>query len=85
MLSSTHLAFLPTREGEVSLAVLVTPASPGQGVEDDGVGVTAGVKTGVEVHRDVLGIMTNVDGKAAMEEHRGEKGATEKGKTWMKH
>lgn len=67
ILSSTHLAFLPTREGEVSLTLLVTPASPGQGVKDDGVGVTAAVKTGVEVHRDVLGIMTDVDGKAAME------------------
>lgn len=47
--------------------MLVTPAPPGQGIEDDGVDITAAVETGVEVHCDVFGVMTDVDGKAAME------------------
>lgn len=47
--------------------MFVTPATPRHGVEDDGVDITAIVKTGVKVHGDVLRIMTNVDGKAAME------------------
>lgn len=63
----THLAFLPTHEGEVSLTLLVAPASPGQGVADDDVGVAAAVETWVEVQCDVLRVMTDVDGKAATE------------------
>lgn len=62
-----HLAFLPTTEGEVSFTDFVTPASPGQGVEDDSVDVIAAGESGVEVHCDVLRVMTDVDGKAAME------------------
>lgn len=56
----THLALLSTCEGEDSLAVLVTPASPRQGVADDG----AAFEARVEVHCDVLGVVADVDGKA---------------------
>lgn len=59
--ADVKLAFLPTNEGEVSLCELITPAPARQGVEDNGVGV----KTRVEVHRNVFRIMTNVDGKGA--------------------
>lgn len=78
----THLAFLPSHKGEISLTLLITPITPGQAVEDDGVCVVAVVETGVQVHRDVLRIMTDVDGKAAVEaETQRSKSAMRKGKS----
>lgn len=45
--------------------MLVAPASPGQGVEDEGVAVPAVVEAGVEVQRQVVGVVADVDGEAA--------------------
>lgn len=68
----THLAFLPTCKREIHLTVLVTPAPTRHGVEDNCVDITVTVETGVEVHGNVLRVMTNVDGKAVIktETHR---------------
>lgn len=61
----THLAFLPTREREVSLSFLLTPGTPRQRVAHDGVGVALVVEAGVEVHGDVVGVVADVEGEAA--------------------
>lgn len=61
---TTHLSLLPTRKGEISLAVLVSPGPPGQRVEDDGVDIIAVVKAGVEVQGQVVGVMADVDGES---------------------
>lgn len=50
------------------VTLLLTPRSPRLGVADDG----AGLKSGVEVQRDVLRIMADVEGEAAVED-RGQK------------
>lgn len=62
-LIQTHLAFFSTGKRQESLVNLVTPGPPRRVVADDGVGV----KARVEVQRDVLGIMADVDGKSAGE------------------
>jgi len=67
----THLAFLPAGEGEVALAELLPPAAPGQRVEHDAVAVAAEVEARVEVHRDVVGVVADVDGEAAEEKGSG--------------
>lgn len=53
-------------EAEVPVTLLGAPAPPGQGVTDD----DAGVEAGVEVQRDVLSVMTYVDGEATDEAKR---------------
>lgn len=69
----THLAFLPTCKREIHLTMLVTPAPTRHGVEDNCVDITVTVETGVEMHGNVLRIMTNVDGKAVIKTEREQK------------
>lgn len=71
MIPQTHLAFLPTHKGEVHVSFLLTPVTPGPGIADNDVLVEAGV----EVHRDVLGIVTDVECKAAAKAGTGKKRA----------
>lgn len=63
---ATHLSLLPARKWEISLVLLVTPAPPGQRVEDNGVDVAAVLKAGVEVQGQVVGVVANVDGEAGV-------------------
>lgn len=52
---------LPPCEGEMSLALLLTPAASTQAVEDDDVAVASVVKTGVEVQGEVLTVVANIE------------------------
>ena len=65
--AQTHLGLLPSCKGEGFLTLLVHPLSTRFRVADDDVRITIQVKTGVEVQRDVVLIMTNVDGKPSGE------------------
>lgn len=62
---TTHLALFPTCKRKMFLTMLVGPAPPRHRVTDNGVDIITIVETGVEVQRDVLMVVTNVDGKAA--------------------
>lgn len=78
MIPQANLAFLSLSKGEVSVSLLFAPGTPRLGIANDGVLV----KARVEVHCNVVHIMTNVDGKAVEEAEMGKKRAKKRGEAY---